>query len=229
MSGTQLSQWQLLKLVLSRFGLGLVIMALVLFLPAGTLGYWQAWLWLVTLLIPMIFVLVYLMKNDPGLLERRMRGREPEQTQRRLVLFSWIWFVLLFLIPGFDQRFGWSHVPAAIVVAADVVMFLSYCLFFWVMRENTYASRVIEVEQGQKVISSGPYESIRHPLYTAAIGIWLFTPLVLASYWAVLPAAFLIPVLVVRILNEEQVLAKDLPGYDEYMRKVRYRMIPGVW
>ena len=171
MSGTQLSQWQLLKLVLSRFGLGLVIMALVLFLPAGTLGYWQAWLWLVTLLIPMIFVLVYLMKNDPGLLERRMRGREPEQTQRRLVLFGWIWFVLLFLIPGFDQRFGWSHVPADIVVAADVVMFLSYCLFIWVMSENTYASRVIEVEQGQKVISSGPYESIRHPLYTAAIGI----------------------------------------------------------
>ncbi len=226
---TQLSRSQLLKLVLVRFGLGFLIIGLLLFIPAGRLSYWQAWLWIATLLTPMVFVLVYMMKNDPALLERRMRTREQEPTEKRVLPFGWIGLILAFLIPGFDQRFGWSLMPAMVVIAADVVMFLAYCLFIWVMRENSYASRVIEVEKGQKVISSGPYAIIRHPLYTAALGIWLFSPLVLASYWAVIPAAIMIPVLFVRIRNEEQVLTKDLPGYAEYTHRVHFRLIPGVW
>jgi len=229
MTDTRLPRGELLKLVLLRFGLGFVGLWLLLFLPAGTLGYWQAWLWLVTLITPMVFVLSYLLRNDPDLLERRMRIRETQQTQRRVVQFGWIWLLLAFTVPGLDQRFGWSQVPAAIIIAADVLMFLSYCLFIWVMRENSYASRVIEVEKGQKVISSGPYAIIRHPLYASAIGIYLFTPLVLASYWALIPGALIIPILIVRILNEEMVLTKELPGYEEYMRKVRYRLIPGIW
>jgi protein-S-isoprenylcysteine O-methyltransferase Ste14 len=229
MTDTRLSRGDLLKLVLLRFGLGIVGLSLLLFLPAGTLGYWQAWLWLVTLITPMVFVLSYLLRNDPDLLERRMRIRETQQTQRRVVQFGWIWLLLAFTVPGLDQRFGWSHVPATIVIAADVLMFLSYCLFIWVLRENSYASRVIEVEKGQKVISSGPYALIRHPLYASAVGIYLFAPLVLASYWAVIPGALIIPILIVRILNEEKVLTKELPGYEEYMRKVRHRLVPGIW
>ena len=158
-----------------------------------------------------------------------MRIRETQQTQRRVVQFGWIWLVLAFALPGLDQRFGWSQVPAAIVIAADVLMFLSYCLFIWVMRENSYASRLIEVEKTQKVVSSGPYAIIRHPLYAAAIGIYLFAPLVLASYWAVIPGALIIPLLVVWILNEENVLTKELPGYEQYLQKVRYRLIPRIW
>jgi protein-S-isoprenylcysteine O-methyltransferase Ste14 len=229
MTDTRLSRGGLLKLVLLRFGLGFVVLSLLLFLPAGTLGYWQAWLWLFTLFTPMVFVLIYLLRNDPDLLERRMHMRETQKTQKRVVQFGGIFLLLPFVIPGFDQRFDWSQVPAAIVIAADVLMFLSYCLFIWVMRENSYASRVIEVEKGQKVSSSGPYAIIRHPMYLAAIGIYVFTPLVLASYWAVIPTALIIPMLVVRILNEEKVLTTELPGYEEYLRKVRYRLIPGLW
>ena len=229
MSETQLTRGQLLRLALSRFIPGLGVIALLFFLPAGTIRYWQAWLWIVTLLIPMIFVLVYLMRNDPALLERRMRGREKEQTQKLVLLVGWIWILLTMLVPGFDQRCGGSHVPTGLVIAADVVFFLSYCLFIWVMRENTYASRIVEVEQGQKVISSGPYAIVRHPLYVSSIGIYLCTPLVLASYWALIPAAFVVPIMAARLINEEQVLKRDLPGYEEYTRKVRFRLLPGVW
>jgi protein-S-isoprenylcysteine O-methyltransferase Ste14 len=206
-----------------------VLMALLFFLPAGTLAYWQAWLWLATLYIPMSLVLAYLVRNDPGLLERRMRLRETQQTQQRLVQFGWIWLLLTFTVPGLDQRFGWTQVPTAVTVAAAVVMFLSYCLGAWVMRVNSYASRVIEVEQGQQVITSGPYAIVRHPLYVSALGIYLFSPLVLASYWAALPALLIIPFIIMRIRNEEQVLSRDLPGYAGYLQRVRYRLIPGIW
>jgi protein-S-isoprenylcysteine O-methyltransferase Ste14 len=229
MDETRLSRGQLLKIVSVRFGMGFVGLGILFFLPAGTLRYWQAWLWLATLIAPMVLVLIYLLRNDPGLLERRMRFREKEEQQRLVIRISWVWLLLAFTVPGLDRRFGWSHVPTTVVLVADALMFLSYCLFIWVMRENSYASRVIEVERGQKVISTGPYALVRHPLYVSAIALYLLSPLVLASYWAVIPAVLIIPILVFRILDEERVLVGQLPGYLEYMQKVGYRLLPGVW
>lgn len=229
MTAATLPRAALLRLVLTRFGLGFLGLGLLLFVPAGTLGYWQAWLWIATLALPMVFVLIYLMRNDPALMERRMRLRETQPTQKRVIQWGWVWLILAFTVPGLDQRFGWSHVPLAVVIAADVLMFLSYCLFIWVMRENSYASRVIEVAAGQKVISTGPYAFVRHPLYLAAMGIYLFAPLVLASYWAVIPSALIVPILIIRILNEEKVLTTDLPGYVDYLHTVRYRLVPRIW
>lgn len=229
MSDSQLSQGALIRLALSRMGLAVLLLALLLFLPAGTLAYWQAWVYLAILLVPMSLVLLWLLKHDPALLERRMRLRERVAEQKRIIQLSWFVSLVAFLIPGLDRRFGWSHVPLGLVIAADVLVLLGYGLFVLVLRENRYASRVIEVEQGQRVISSGPYAIVRHPMYLGISTMYLFTPLALGSYWALIPALGLIAVIVVRILHEERALARDLPGYVEYMHKTRYRLLPGIW
>ena len=228
MNSHQLTRGELLKIVFIRFGLGIFALAIIFFLPAGTFGYWQAWIWLAVVCIPMLLVLGYLLKNDPGLLERRLRTREKEPQQSLIQKLGWVW-ILAFLVPGFDYRFGWSHVPTALVVAADVLVLLGYSGFFLVLRENSYASRVVEVDEQQKVITTGPYALVRHPMYTSIAVLWAFTPLALGSYWGLLPSLMIVPLLVARILNEEQVLARDLAGYAEYMRKTKFRMLPGVW
>jgi len=228
MNDRQLTRAELLRMVVVRFGLGFIVLGAMFFLPAGTLGYWQAWTWLAVVCVPMLFVLGYLLRNDPALLERRMRTREKEQGQGLIVKLGWVWLLAL-LVPGFDYRFGWSHVPTALVLAAAGAVLLGYVGFFLVLRENSYASRVVEVDEQQKVIASGPYALVRHPMYAAIIVLWAFTPLVLGSYWAVIPGLLIIPILVARIINEEQVLVRDLAGYREYMQKTRYRLIPGVW
>lgn len=219
----------LLGQVAVRLLLGIPVLMLLLFLPAGTWNYWQAWLYLASLLVPMLFVLIYLLKVAPDLLERRMRGREKEAAQRGVIAVSLIYFLVVFTLPGLDVRFGWSEVPAAVSIAADVVVLLGYGIFFLVLHENRYASRVVEVEQEQSVISSGPYAVVRHPMYVGVILMYVFSPLVLGSYWAMLPALLIIPLLAARIRNEEDVLARDLPGYTAYMQQVKYRLIPGVW
>jgi protein-S-isoprenylcysteine O-methyltransferase Ste14 len=228
MSNRQLTRGELLKIGVSRFGLGICALAILFFLPAGTFGYWQAWVWLAVVCIPMLLVLGYLLKNDPALLERRMRTREKEPQQGLIQKLGWVWLLAL-LVPGVDYRFGWSHVPMALVVAADVAVLLGYVGFFLVLRENSYASRVIEVDEQQKVISTGPYALVRHPMYTSIAVLWAFTPLALGSYWGLIPGLMIIPILVARILNEEQVLARDLAGYTDYMQQTRFRLIPDVW
>ena len=177
----------------------------------------------------MTLVLIYLFKNDPGRLERRMKTREPETEQKLIVKLSVPLFLIAFLLPGFDQRFGWSDVPMGVVVMAEILVFLGYGMFFLVGRENRYASRVVEVEQEQKVISSGPYAIIRHPMYLGLLVMYIYSPLALGSYWAIIPAILIIPVIVVRLLNEENVLARDLKGYKEYMEKTPDRLLPGIW
>jgi protein-S-isoprenylcysteine O-methyltransferase Ste14 len=229
MSDHPLTQGELVKMVISRFAGALLVTMLMFFLPAGTFQYPEAWVFIGIIFIPMTLVLVYLLKNDTGLLARRMRLREKEAQQKRIVKLSYIPFVLAFLMPGFDKRFGWSHVPLGEVIVADVLVLLGYCLVFLVFRENRYASRIIEVEKGQTVIASGPYAVIRHPMYLGSLLMYVFSPLALGSYWAVLPGLLIIPVLVARILNEEKVLLRDLHGYQEYVQKTRYRLIPGVW
>jgi protein-S-isoprenylcysteine O-methyltransferase Ste14 len=218
-----------MRIVYVRFVGAILFLAAVFFLPAGTLNYWEGWAYIIVLLVPAAFVLDYLLKNDPALLERRMRTREPDAQQALIVRISWIWFLLEFLIPGFDHRFGWSHLPALFVIASDVFVLLGYIFVALVFRENSYASRVVEVEREQHLISTGPYAIVRHPMYLGVIIMYLFTPLALGSYWAMIPSLSIIPILVARIRNEELVLLRELEGYGEYVQKVRRRLLPGLW
>ncbi len=206
-----------------------LFLGLLFFVPAGTLDYWEAWVYCAVLLIPFLVVLTYLLIYDPELLARRMRTREKESEQKRIISASGILFLVGFLIPGFDHRFGWSDVPVWEALAADVLVILGYALVFLVFLWNPFASRVVEVEPGQRVISTGPYALVRHPMYLGTSIMWLATPIALGSYWA-LPVFLILPlVLVCRIRNEEEVLLRELPGYREYTLTVRYRLIPGIW
>jgi protein-S-isoprenylcysteine O-methyltransferase Ste14 len=224
-----MSQTQLLKIVASRV-LGFIIaMMLFLFLPAGTWNYWQAWVYIGILIIPMFFVLVYLLRNDPELLERRMRMREQRGEQKLIIKISLIFFLLAYILPGFDIRFGWSNAPIWVCIFADVLVLLGYWVVFRVFQVNSYASRVIEVNSGQKVVDTDIYAIVRHPMYFGAILMYAASPLALGSYWAMIPGAMIIPVLVARILDEEIALEKDLPGYTEYKQKTKYRLIPFIW
>ena len=220
---------ELLMQAVVRLLTGILVLVLLLFLPAGTWNYWQAWVYLGVILIPMLFAGAYLLKYAPDLLERRIRARERESAQKGIVALFVVCFLVMFALPGLDQRFGWSHVPTAIVIAANVIVLAGYAIFFLTMRENRYAARVVEVDQGQTVISSGPYGIVRHPMYVGIILFYVFSPLALGSWWAILPALLIIPLLVLRIRNEEAVLLRDLPGYAAYKQQVKYRLLPGVW
>lgn len=212
-----------------RLVIGIPIISALLFLPAGTCDYWQAWMWLGTLFIPMSISLVHLLKIDPKLLERRTRTNETRPEQRRIIGASAVYFLILFILPGLDVRNGWSNVPAWLCLAADGIVLASYILYVFVLRANTFASRVIEVEEGQQVISGGPYALVRHPMYLAMILMMTASPLALGSYWAMLPSILFILLLAARAKNEEELLMMELKGYREYMQKTRYRLFPGVW
>ncbi len=212
-----------------RIGLGIPFIALIIILPAGTWSYWQGWLYLVTLLLPMLGSTVYLFRNDPALLERRMRMREKESAQQKIIGFLGIYFLLAFTLPGFDVRLGWSNVPAWASILADGLVFAGYMITFWVLTVNSFLSRTVEVEAEQKVVSTGPYAIVRHPMYFGVALLYIASPLALGSYWAILPALMIIPLLGARIRNEEEVLLRELAGYAEYRQKVKYRLVPGIW
>jgi protein-S-isoprenylcysteine O-methyltransferase Ste14 len=220
---------ELMKSVIIRFGLGLIFLFAVFFIPAGTLSYWHAWLYLIVLFTPLCFVVVYLLKNEPDLLIRRMQYKEPEKEQQLIIKSSNVLFLLAYILPGLDFRYGWSNVPVWLVIISDVLMLAGYIFVVFVFRENRYASRVVEVEQEQHVISTGPYALVRHPMYLGVAVMYLFSPLALGSFWAIIPALLTIPVLVFRLLNEEKVLVRDLKGYPEYQAKVKYHLFPGIW
>ncbi len=229
MSDNHLPRGKLIIMVFIRMLLFMIVMLAIFFLPARSFAFWQAWVYLALILVSMLAFLIYFLKNDPELLERRMRSKEKETEQKWIIGIMSVCFIFTFLLPGFDQRFGWSRVPVILVIMADVMVLLGYGFVFLVLKENSYASRVIEVEKDQKVISSGPYAVVRHPMYLGVALMFLVTPLALGSYWALIPAVLMIFVLVPRIFNEEKVLERDLDGYREYMQQVEYRLIPGIW
>jgi protein-S-isoprenylcysteine O-methyltransferase Ste14 len=224
-----LSRSQLARTALLRLIGGFVVLPALLVPPAGTWAYWEAWVYLAIILIPMTLTGAYLLVNDPELLERRMRAREKDAAQTRIVALAGVVFLAIMLIPGFDRRFGWSHVPLAAVLVADFLVLVGYGVFILVLRENRSVSRIVEVESGQRVVATGPYAVVRHPMYAAVALIGLATPVALGSWWAFVPAPLLVVVLAMRIRNEERLLANELSGYREYMRTTSYRLIPGVW
>jgi protein-S-isoprenylcysteine O-methyltransferase Ste14 len=228
-STVAVSRRQLARAALPRLAGAVVILPALLVLSAGTFEYWEAWTYLAILLIPMMLTAGSLLARDPELLERRLRTGERDPAQIRIVALAGVVFLAILLIPGFDRRFGWSSVPPAAVVAADLVVLLAYGLFILVLRENRSVSRIIEVESGQRVVTTGPYAVVRHPMYAAVTLIGAATPVALGSWWALIPVVFLVAVLTARIRNEERVLAQELSGYREYMRTTSYRLIPGVW
>ncbi len=219
----------LTKKIIIRFSLVLIILGILVLVPAGTFNYWQVYLYLAIVFIPMIFVMIYFLKNDPGFLERRMKAKEKEKEQVIIQVVFSILFLSGYIIPGFDKRFGWSDVPYFIVIITDIVILLGYLLIFFVFKQNSYASRVVEVDKNQKLISTGLYSMVRHPMYIGVIVMFVPTPVALGSYWGLIPMATIPLALVFRIINEEKVLCKDLPGYKEYCQKTKYRLIPFIW
>ncbi len=220
---------ELKKQVFLRVILVFLFIGLLLFLPAGSLDYWQAWIYCGVIFIPMLFVVFYFLKNDPDLLERRMRLREKEEKQKTIQIVGVILSFAGYILCGLDHRYHWSNVPVLLVIAANAVILSGYILVFFVFRENSYASRIIEVGKGQKVITTGLYAVVRHPMYMGALLIYLFTPLALGSYLALPFYLPLFPLIIVRLLNEEEVLSRELPGYKEYCLKTRYRLVPFIW
>ena len=213
----------------SKYLAGLVMVALLLFVPAGSLAYPNGWLFISLLFIPMLVLGFVLLFKAPELLEKRLNAKEEQGEQRKVVGLSALLFLAGFMTAALDFRFGWSQLPGWLVLAASVILLLSYGMYAEVMRENAYLSRTVEIQENQKVIDTGLYGIIRHPMYTSTILLFLSIPLVLGSGIAFL--LFLAyPVLIAkRIRNEEQVLEEGLAGYREYKQKVKYRLIPFIW
>jgi protein-S-isoprenylcysteine O-methyltransferase Ste14 len=219
------------RALLSVLVLAMVSAALI-FSAAGAVDYWQAWVYLLIFVIASLLVTLDLIKRDPELLRRRMRGgpaAEKRSTQRVIMFFIVIEFISLLVVPGYDRRYGWSKVPDSIVIAADLLVVLGFYFIFRVYRENTYTSATIEVAANQKIITTGPYALVRHPLYASALIYLLATPLALGSYWGLIPALALVPLVIWRLLDEEEMLRRELEGYSEYKQRVPYRLVPRIW
>ena len=225
----KMNKMRLIVNALFKLIFGLAIMALLLFFPAGTWHYWHAWLLLALLFVPMVCMGIAMLIFSPELLSKRLNNKEKEQTQKHVVALSGLMFIAGFMLCGFDYRFVWSQVPVWVVVVASLLFLLGYMLYAEVLRENAYLSRTIEVQDNQQLIDTGLYSIVRHPMYTATLLMFLSMPLVLGSWWALLIFS-IYPILIIRrIQNEEQVLAKGLKGYVDYQQRVRWRLMPWVW
>ena len=220
---------ELFKKALSRFFAGLVIVGLLVFLPAGTFRYPQGWLLMGILFVPMFIAGLIMMKKNPALLKKRLNVKEKETEQKEVIFFSGVMFLAAFLAAGFCFRFGWLMLPFPVSMIFAAVFLAAYALYAEVLRENTYLSRTVEVQENQKVIDTGLYGIVRHPMYMATVFLFLAMPLVLGSVISFVIMLCYIPIIVKRIRNEEQVLAKDLPGYEAYRKKVKHRLIPLIW
>ncbi len=214
---------------LTKFLCSLLLVGALLFLPAGTLYYLQGWLFIGLLFIPVLILGIVLFLKAPSLLEKRLNAKEKEAPQKGVVALSGLVFLAGFIVAGLDFRFGWSQVPPAITLLSSLLFLLGYGLYAEVMRENAYLSRTVEVQQDQKVIDTGLYGIVRHPMYLATLLLFLALPLILGSWFSLLIFLLYPPLLVIRIRNEEQILTEGLLGYKEYKEKVRYRLFPYLW
>ena len=220
---------KLLINALTKVIAGLLMVALLLFLPAGTLNYPGGLLFLCLLFIPMLIMGTVMMLRARDLLAKRLDVKEKQGTQKGVVAVTGLIFLVGFILAGLDFRFGWSTVPLPVVIAASALFLVGYALYAEVMRENAYLSRTVKVEEGQTVISTGLYGIVRHPMYMASTVMFLSLPLVLGSWYALIPFALYPVLMVIRIRGEEKLLTAELSGYDEYQEKVKFRMIPFVW
>ena len=214
---------------LTKFVVGLAITMALLFIPAGTFGYWQAWLFIGILFIPMLIVGIVLMNCNPELLRKRLEAKEKENEQKSVVAMSSLLFVTMFVIAGLNHRFGWWILPDWLVIAAAAIFLLGYAIYAEVMRENVWLSRTVEVQDNQQVVDTGLYGIVRHPMYSSTLILFLTMPLVLASLWSFVIMLLYVPVVVKRIQNEEIVLKQELRGYKEYIQRVHYRLVPFIW
>ncbi len=209
-----------------------VSMGLLLFLAAGTIRYWQAWVYLAVYFVPSLIITIYLMKTDPALLKRRLRAgptSEKERAQKLIMLIASIGFIASLVVPALDHRFDWSTVPTALEVVGDILIALCFLIAFAVYRENPYASATIELAPDQRLVSTGPYAIVRHPLYSGGMLLFAGGPLALGSFWGLIPFVAVMPVLIWRLLDEERFLSSRLSGYTDYCTKVRWRLIPRVF
>jgi len=214
---------------ISKFLLGVLLVGALLFLPAWTLDYKGAWFFMALLFIPMFIAGIVMLVKNPALLESRLDAKEKETDQSLVVKLSGLMFLAGFIVCGLDHRFSWSYVPTPIVIGASIVFIAAYVLYAEVLRENTYLSRTVKVSEGQKVISTGLYGIVRHPMYFATLLLFLAMPLILGSLWALLIFLMYPFIIVKRLLGEEKVLTRELAGYAEYKEKVKYRLIPFIW
>jgi protein-S-isoprenylcysteine O-methyltransferase Ste14 len=218
--------------VVIQFLLFPIFMGALLFLPAGTFDYWEAWLFSAVFFVCNVALTIWMMIKDPRLLVRRMRAgpsAEREPAQKAIMAFAMLSFAGACILPGLDHRFGWSDVPASIVIIGNILIALSYLIFYFVFRENTYGAATIQVEDNQRVISTGPYALVRHPMYVGALLMTLGMTLALGSWWGLLMLIPCVAAIVWRLLDEEKFLSRNLAGYTEFKNKVRYRLIPSVW
>lgn len=214
---------------LLKFTCGLVLVGALIFLPAGTLGYTYGWLLIGLLFGPMLVAGFVMLAKSPDFLKKRLDGKEKQGKQKGVLAFSGLMFIAGFMVAGLDFRFGWSTVPTWVTIAAAVLFLVAYALYAEVMRENAYLSRTVKVEEGQTVVNTGLYGIVRHPMYAVTVLLFLMMPLVLGSWYALIAFAFYPAIIIVRLKDEEELLTRELIGYEEYKQKVKYRLIPFVW
>ena len=220
---------KLLIEALTKFVCGLLLVGLLIFLPAGTIGYTYGWLLIGLLFGPMLIAGFVMMAKSPDFLKKRLDVKEKQGTQKGVIAFSGLMFIAGFVVAGLDYRFGWSKMPIWVTVTASALFLAAYALYAEVMRENAYLSRTIKVEEGQTVVDTGQYGIVRHPMYAVTILMFFMIPLVLGSWYALIIFAFYPAIIIVRLKDEEDLLTRELPGYAAYKQKVKYRIIPFLW
>ena len=220
---------KLLISALTKFACGAALVGLLIFLPAGSVHYVRGWLLMALLFIPMLIAGFVMLFKSPAFLEKRLDAKEKQATQKGVLAFSGLMFIGGFVVAGLDFRFGWSYVPDAVVIAASALFLLAYALYAEVMRENAYLSRTIKVEEGQTVVDTGLYGVVRHPMYSATVLLFLMIPLILGSWYALIGFAFYPAIIILRLKDEEDLLSRELAGYEDYKKKVKYRLLPFIW